>query len=135
MAALFPADHEVVLTFDRERISAHAGCNRMSGNYRSTRDSLTLDLSVMTKMRCPDPLNQADATLSERLTGRFRAELLEGMPVRLRLTAEDGSVYVFDARPLNLSDLQSLQPRTLRTAEELRRSQDPRTNVFLKGGF
>lgn len=135
VAALFPEGHEAVLTFDRERVSAHAGCNRISGSYRSTRDSLTLDLSVMTKMRCPDPLNQADAALSERLTGRFRAELLEGMPVRLRLTAEDGSVYVFEARPLQLSDLHSVRPHTLKRSDEPRRSNDVRANVFLKGGF
>lgn len=94
---------EVTLEFDTEgRVSAYAGCNRMAGSYRVGRDRLTLDLSMMTKRACPDPLNRADAALSERLSAGFRATILEGMPVQLRLVAEDGSVYVFERVPTRL---------------------------------
>lgn len=91
------------LEFDTEgRVSAYAGCNRMAGSYRVSRDRLTLDLSMMTKRGCPDPLNRADAVLSERLSAAFRAAILEGMPLQLRLVAEDGSVYVFERVPMRL---------------------------------
>lgn len=94
---------EATLEFDTEgRVSAYAGCNRMAGSYRVSRDRLTLDLSMMTKRACPDPLNRADAALSERLSAGFRATIVEGMPLQLRLVAEDGSEYVFARVPMRL---------------------------------
>ena len=57
---------------------------------------------MMTKRGCPDPLNRVDAELSERLSAGFRAVIFEGMPLQLRLTAEDGSVYRFERVPTAL---------------------------------
>ena len=94
---------EATLEFDTEgRVSAYAGCNRMSGSYQAAGGRLTLDLSMMTKRGCPDPLNRADAALSERLSAGFRATILERMPLQLRLVAEDGSVYMFERVPMRL---------------------------------
>lgn len=94
---------ETVIEFDTTgRVSAYAGCNRMAGTYKASRDRLSLDLSMMTKRGCPDPLNHADAALSQRLGAGFRAVILEGMPLQLRLTAEDGSVYLFERVPMQL---------------------------------
>ena len=95
---------EAVIEFDTTgRVSAYAGCNRMAGSYRASRgDRLTLDLSMMTKRGCPDPLNLADAALSERLSASFRAVIVEGAPLQLRLTAEDGSEYMFEWMPTQL---------------------------------
>lgn len=94
---------EATLEFDTEgRVSAYAGCNRIAGSYKVVRDRLTLSLTMMTKRGCPDPLNRVDAELSERLSAGFRAVIFEGMPLQLRLTAEDGSVYRLERVPTAL---------------------------------
>ena len=100
--ALFPDGEPYTLKFDEQGVSARGSCNTLRGDYGAGPQRLDIDLSISTRMACPDNRNRADAALAERLKGRLKADLRETMPMRLRIIAQDGSVLVFRALPFSL---------------------------------
>ena len=47
------SDRPTSLQFDRDRLSGSAGCNRFSGRYAATEDTLTAGPLMATEMACP----------------------------------------------------------------------------------
>ncbi len=93
---------DFVLTFDGERVSARGGCNTLRGTYTLGGKRMRFDLAVATRMACKDDGNRADSRFAELMGQEFKAELLEPQPYRLRLTADDGTVLEFTAKPMSL---------------------------------
>lgn len=99
---LFPEGEPYTLKFDEQGVSARGSCNTLRGQFGAGARRLDVDLAISTRMACPDDRNRADAALAGLLKGRMKADLRETMPLRLRLTAEDGSVLVFRDLPFGL---------------------------------
>ncbi len=57
------------LTFEDGRLSAQAGCNTMSGGYRTEDGRLVVEQLAMTQMGCPEELMEQDAWLADLLGG------------------------------------------------------------------
>lgn len=89
------------LKFDRDQVAVVGGCNQLRGSYSGSK-RMAFDVAIATRMACKDDRNLADQRMSELLQGSYTAELLETQPMRLRLTADDGSVLMFVATPLQL---------------------------------
>ena len=69
--ALFPDPERVFrFSFAESRLHAEGGCNGVRGGFRIGADGkLEVTGMMSTRMACPEPLMQADATLSRLLTG------------------------------------------------------------------
>lgn len=82
----------LLLDPDMHRALGSTGCNRFTGSYELEGGRLTLGLTALTRMACPDPLGGVEADFLEalRLTGsyRFAGGLLE-------LLGEAGAVARF----------------------------------------
>ncbi len=89
------------MKFDRDQVAVVGGCNHLRGSYSGSK-RMVFDVAIATRMACKDDRNLADQRMSELLSGTYTAELLESQPMRLRLTAEDGTVLMFVATPLQL---------------------------------
>ena len=100
--ALFPEGEPYTLKFDDDGISARGSCNTLRGRYSAGSRRLEVTLAISTRMACTDDRNRGDAALAEVLTGRMEADLRETMPLRLRVTTQDGSVLVFRGLPFGL---------------------------------
>ncbi len=91
---------EFTMTFTRGEVSANGGCNTLSGTYTASGKRMQFDIAITTRMSCTDDKNLADRSFVELLNREFKAELLEPMPYRLRLTADTGEVLEFQSQPL-----------------------------------
>lgn len=100
--ALFPEGEPYTLKFDEQGISARGSCNTLRGRYSAGSQRLEVELAISTRMACTDDRNRGDAALADVLKGRMKADLRETMPLRLRVTTEDGRVLVFRGLPLGL---------------------------------
>lgn len=60
----------ISLAFADGRLTAQAGCNTMSGDYRIEDEVLVVDALGMTRMGCPGDLAEQDIWLSDLLTSR-----------------------------------------------------------------
>jgi heat shock protein HslJ len=58
-----PKGADVTLTFDAERISGLAACNRYSGSYELTGEGLTFGPMAGTRMACPSPLMETESAV------------------------------------------------------------------------
>lgn len=80
------------MTFEREQLSARAGCNTLFGGFEIDARTLIADQLAQTQMACDDALQAQDAWLSELLHGRSTIALAgddltvssESVTVRLR---------------------------------------------------
>lgn len=90
------------MTFSRDDVSASGGCNQLRGAYTATEKRLEMTLAIVTRMACTDDKNLADRSFSERMSQSFKVELLEPQPYRMRLTGDDGTVLMFQAKPIQL---------------------------------
>jgi heat shock protein HslJ len=88
------------MTFDRDGITANGGCNTIRGTYTVSGKRMSFDVAITTRMSCTDDKNLADRSFVELMNQSFKAELLEPMPYRLRLTGDGGQQLVFQAKPL-----------------------------------
>lgn len=91
---------EFTMTFTRGEVSASGGCNQLRGTYTASGRRMQFDIAITTRMSCTDDRNLADRSFVELLNREFKAELLEPMPYRLRLTADTGEVLEFQSQPL-----------------------------------
>jgi heat shock protein HslJ len=91
---------EFRMEFTRGEISANGGCNQLRGTYTASGRRMQFDIAITTRMSCTDDKNLADRSFVELLNREFKAELLEPMPYRLRLTADTGEVLEFQSQPL-----------------------------------
>lgn len=101
MAAFFPSEAPLGLSFGDGRVNVTGGCNRMGAGYRLV-DAATMELSpgASTMMACPPPLAAADAAFAGFLRGPLQVAL-DGQPgaPRLRLVGADGSTLSFGGTP------------------------------------
>lgn len=101
IAALFPTEKALGLSFGDGRVSVTGGCNRLGAGYRLV-DATTMELSpgASTMMACPPPLAAADAAIAGFLRGPLQVAL-EGAPgaPRLWLVGADGATLSFGGTP------------------------------------
>ncbi|MFZ5636327.1 MAG: META domain-containing protein [Pseudomonadota bacterium] len=88
------------MSFDRGEVVANGGCNTIRGGYTVAGKRMSFEVAITTRMACTDDKNLADRSFVELLNREFKAELLEPMPYRLRLTGDEGQVLEFQAKPL-----------------------------------
>jgi heat shock protein HslJ len=91
-----------VVKFNLDEVVAEGGCNTLRGGYTLAGKTLSFDLAITTRRACTEAGNLADSGFIETMNRPFRAEMFDGTPERLRLTAEDGTVLEFQAKPLRL---------------------------------
>lgn len=88
--------------FSGDAVGIGGGCNRLHGGYRLAGKRMTITLAAATRMACEGNRADADTRLIDLLGRAFKAELVSPQPYRLRLTADNGDVIVFQAKPLPL---------------------------------
>ena len=68
------------LQFDEKngRMSATAGCNRMSGPYTQSGPAIAFGQIAMTRMACPPPLAKRESNLVDALGGVRSWRIVEG---------------------------------------------------------
>lgn len=79
-----------VLRFEQGRISGRAGCNRFSGSYSQSGETLTAGPLAMTRMACPEPGMTHEARATRILGGPVRISFPE--PETLILTGANGAI-------------------------------------------
>ena len=90
------------VSFTGKDVRANGGCNDLRGTYEVSGKRMTFQIAIATRMSCEDQKNQADRAFSELMNRSFKAELLEPLPYRLRLTSDDGHVLEFEQLPMKL---------------------------------
>lgn len=92
-------DAPVQLDFVDGRLAIGNLCNRMAAGYRADAATLTVSRLASTLMACADPkLALLDDAMATRLEGALPFAV-QGQPPRLKLTARNGDVLVFDGTP------------------------------------
>lgn len=100
LAAVMPAGHAFVMTFDGSRLAIHGGCNQMNGNWRVSRQGqLRVGRLAATMMACEPPLMQADTALVSLLAQPLQMQVTPGSAPSLRLSAPGKQTLVFDGQP------------------------------------
>ena len=90
------------VTFTGKGVHANGGCNDLRGTYTLSGKRMAFEIAIATRMSCGDEKDRADQAFSERMNRSFKAELLEPLPYRLRLTSDDGQVLEFEQLPMKL---------------------------------
>jgi heat shock protein HslJ len=92
-------DQAYVLEFTADRISGRAGCNRFSGTYSRSRDTLTPGALAATRMACPGARMEHERRALQVLSG----------PVRIR-QASDGDALILTGNGGSLRINRSWEP-------------------------
>ncbi len=90
------------LSFTGKDVRANGGCNDLRGSYTVSGKRMAFEIAIATRMSCTDEKNRADQAFSELMNRSFKAELLEPLPYRLRLTSDDGQVLEFEQLPMKI---------------------------------
>jgi heat shock protein HslJ len=90
------------VSFTGKDVHANGGCNDLRGTYAVSGKRMTFDIAIVTRMSCEDHKNRADQAFNALMNRSFKAELLEPLPYRLRLTSDDGQVLVFEQLPMKI---------------------------------
>lgn len=90
------------VSFTGKDMHANGGCNDLRGTYTVSGKQMTFQIAIATRMSCEDHKNRADQAFSALMSRSFKAELLEPLPYRLRLTSDDGQVLVFEQLPMKI---------------------------------
>jgi heat shock protein HslJ len=75
------------------------GCNQFGGDYETSGDLITFGAMASTMMACEEPLMTQEAAILTMLSGPVTYQV-DG--TKLTLTAQDGSVAVFDSTEIEL---------------------------------
>jgi heat shock protein HslJ len=75
------------------------GCNQFGGDYETSADQITFGPMNSTLMACEEPLMTQESAVLAMLSGTVTYQV---DATRLTLTAEDGSVVVFDSTEIEL---------------------------------
>ena len=75
------------------------GCNQFGGDYETRSDQITFSALNSTLMACEEPLMTQESTVLAMLSGTVTFQV-DG--TKLTITAEDGSVAVFDSTEIEL---------------------------------
>ena len=81
---------DYVLQFTADRLSGQAGCNRFSGGYSQSGETLTIGPVAATRMACPDPQMDHERRALQLLSGPVRASYPDGDT--LVLTGNGGTI-------------------------------------------
>lgn len=90
------------VSFTGTDVRANGGCNDLRGTYSVSGKRMAFQIAIATRMSCSDDKNRADQAFSELMNRSFKAELLEPLPYRLRLTSDDGQVLVLEQLPMKI---------------------------------
>jgi heat shock protein HslJ len=75
------------------------GCNQFGGDYETRADQITFSALNSTLMACEEPLMTQESAVLAALSGTVTFQV-DG--TKLTITAEDGSVAVFDSTEIEL---------------------------------
>ena len=78
------------LQFSADRLSGQAGCNRFSGGYSQSGQTLTIGPVAATRMACPDPQMDHERRALQLLSGPVRISYPDGDT--LLLTGNGGTI-------------------------------------------
>jgi heat shock protein HslJ len=101
-AALRAPDVAFKVSFTGKDVHANGGCNDLRGTYTVSGKRMAFEIAIVTRMSCSDDRNRADQAFNALMNRSFKAELLEPLPYRLRLTSDDGQVLVFEQLPMKI---------------------------------
>jgi heat shock protein HslJ len=87
-------DEAYVIAFTADRISGRAGCNRFSGTYSRSGNTLTSGALATTRMACPGPRMEHERRALQVLSGPVRISRA-GDSDALILTGNGGSLRIY----------------------------------------
>ena len=79
---------------DQGRLSGQAGCNRFSGPYRQTGNTITPGAIVATRMACPGERSTHEAQMLQLLRGPVRINYRSGLMMSLQEPQSGPGIYV-----------------------------------------
>lgn len=88
------------LVFERKTVAVEDGCSALRGDYTLTGKRMAFALAATVGQDCTGDAAKAAAAFLDALDRDFEAELVEPLPYRLRLTADDGTVLEFQSQPM-----------------------------------
>ena len=88
------------LVFDRKTVATKGGCRTLQGDYTLVGKRMGFTLSAAVGEDCTGDAAQASGAFLTAINHTFEGALVEPLPYRLRLTAEDGTVLEFQSQPM-----------------------------------
>lgn len=88
------------LVFDRKTVAVKGGCPTLQGDYTLVGKRMGFALAATVGEDCTGDAAQASAAFLATLNHTFEGALVEPLPYRLRLTADDGTVLEFQSQPM-----------------------------------
>ncbi len=88
------------LVFDRRTVAVKGGCPSLQGHYTLVGKRMGFTLAATVGEDCTGDAAQASAAFLTTLDRTFEGALVEPLPYRLRLTANDGTVLEFQSQPM-----------------------------------
>jgi heat shock protein HslJ len=88
------------LVFDRRTVTVKGGCPKLQGDYTLVGKRMGFTLAAAVGEDCTADAAQASAAFLTTIDRTFEGALVEPLPYRLRLTADDGTVLEFQSQPM-----------------------------------
>lgn len=88
------------LVFDRKTVTTKGGCPTLQGDYTLVGKRMGFTLSAAIGEDCTGDAAQASGAFLTAMNHTFEGALVEPLPYRLRLTADDGTVLEFQSQPM-----------------------------------
>lgn len=88
------------LVFDRKTVTVKGGCPTLQGDYTLVGKRMGFTLAATVGEDCTGDAAQASGAFLTSINRMFEGALVEPLPYRLRLTADDGTVLEFQSQPM-----------------------------------
>ncbi|MGN6152922.1 MAG: META domain-containing protein [Lysobacteraceae bacterium] len=88
------------LVFDRRTVAVKGGCPALQGDYTFAGPRMGFALAATIGADCTGDAAQASAAFLATLNRTSAGALVEPLPYRLRLIADDGTVLEFQSQPM-----------------------------------
>lgn len=88
------------LVFDRKTVAVKGGCPALQGDYTLVGKRMGFTLVAAPGQDCAADAAQAGGAFLATINRTFEGALVEPLPYRLRLTADDGTVLEFQSQPM-----------------------------------
>jgi hypothetical protein len=88
------------LVFDRKTVAVKGGCPALLGDYTLVGKRMGFTLTAAVGEDCTGDAAQASGAFLATINRTFEGALVEPLPYRLRLTADDGTMLEFQSQPM-----------------------------------
>lgn len=88
------------LVFDRKTVAVKGSCPTLQGDYTLVGKRMGFTLAATVGEDCTGDAAQASGAFLTTINRTFEGALVEPLPYRLRLTADDGTVLEFQSQPM-----------------------------------